>query len=137
MSQIRKTPGNPLGLPPFEGDAVTELGIVIPSAGGGFQEPLEVDTQLLDMLAPVTAGDKVYVVLELVKRSVIMKPAKEHDGWRRVDVFGVDGVAIIEAQQAIGVVQEQRRRVEIAKERALGITHLPGTNDGYNEGAAV
>lgn len=121
----RKTLENPLGLDPYEGEAVTELGIEIPGAGGGFRESLAVDMTLVDMLKGCTKGDTIYAVLQLVKKKVHMDPAKDHDGWRRVDIFDVDGVAIIEAAAAVDVISAQRERVQLLKEQAQGIQRFP------------
>ena len=132
----RKTKDNPLGLDPFEGEAVTELGLEIPSAGGGFHRPLEVDQTLLDVLAPVTAGDTVYAVLQLVKRDVKMKRAKDHDGWKRVDIFQVDGAAIVDPDFALGAIVEQRQRVQEAIDAASGQGTMV-TPGGFHERRVV
>ena len=114
---------NPLGLDPFEGQAVTELGISIPSAGSGFSEPLEVDPTLIDLLKYVKAGDTIYAVFQLAKVKVHHDPAKNHDGWKRVDVFKVEGVAILDSDMAVEAIQAQRERVQMIKESKLGIDH--------------
>lgn len=132
---IEVTEENPLGLEPFEGEAVTELGITIPSAGGGFHEALSVDMRLIDLLKHCTRGDTVFAVFELVKVKANMEPAKDHDGWRRVDVFSVNGVAVIEPDQAVGVIQEQRDRVQAIKDNANGTPQLE--NDGPSEADAA
>lgn len=130
----RKTNENPLGLEPFEGEAVTELGIEIPGAGGGFRDSLDVDMTLIDMLKGCTKGDTIYAVFQLSKKKVHMDPAKNHDGWRRVDIFDVDGVAIIEAEMAADAIQEQRERVQLLKEQAQGIQRLGTEEEPPQEG---
>lgn len=136
----RKTKDNPLGLEPFEGEAVTELGIEIPAAGGGFHKALDVDVSLLSVLAPVTKGDVVFAVLQLVKRDVKMKVATNHDGWKRVDIFTVSGAAIVDADMALTAIEEQRERVQLAIEAAEGIQRLPmdpeGNQDPDDQGGA-
>lgn len=114
----RKTRDNPLGLDPVEGEPVTELGIEIPGAAGGFRKPLDVDERLLSVLAPVTKGDVVFAVLQLVKRDFKMKSATNHDGWKRVDIFNVTGAAIVDADFALSAVEEQRERVQEAIDAA-------------------
>jgi hypothetical protein len=114
----RKTKDNPLGLEAVDGDAVTELGIEIPGAAGGFRKPLDVDTTLLDMLKDVKKGDTVFCVLQLAKSKFRYEDAKNHDGLRRVDIFKVDGVALVDADMALGSVQEQRERVQTAIDEA-------------------
>lgn len=122
--KLKKTAENPLGVEPYEGEAVTELGLEIPAAGGGFQPSLDVDVTLLDMLAGCTKGDVVYAVLELTKKQVKHREAKNHDGWRRIDIFKVNGVAIIDADMAVEAVQAQRERVVKALEAADGIQRV-------------
>jgi len=46
--------------------------------------------------------------------------AKDHDGLKRVDIFTVDGAAIVDAEMALGAVQEQRDRVQEAIDAAAG-----------------
>lgn len=114
----RKTKDNPLGLEAVDGEAVTELGIEIPGAAGGFRKPLDVDKTLLDMLAPVKRGDTIFAVLQLSKSKFRFEDAKNHDGARRVDIFKVDGVAIVDDDMALKAVEEQRQRVQTAIDEA-------------------
>lgn len=138
----RKTKDNPLGLEPFEGEAVTEIGIEIPGAGGGFRESLDVDETLIDMLKGAQKGDTVYAVFQLSKLKVHMDPAKKHDGWRRVDIYGVDGVGVLDAETALASIEAQRERVRLAIEKAEGIQRLPmesenqDPDDAKNGGAS-
>ena len=113
----RKTKDNPLGLEPYEGQVITELGIEIPSAAGGFRKPLECDESLLDVLAVVKHGDTIYAVLELCKKKVRHEPAESHDGWKRVDIFEVNGVAVIDQDLAYDQIVEQRDRVQAVLDR--------------------
>lgn len=121
LTPLPKTDDNPLGLEPQDGEAVTELGIEIPGAAGGFREPLDMDTTLLDMLAPVRKGDTIYVVMQLSKAKFRFQDAKSHDGLKRVDIFKVDGVAIVDGDSAESAIHEQRERVRRAIESAQGI----------------
>jgi hypothetical protein len=124
-----KDDANPLGLEPYEGQAITELGIEIPGAAGGFREPLAVDETLIDMLKGVQHGDTIFAVFQLVKQKIRHEPAKDHDGWRRVDIFAVDGVGIVEAGLAEEAIREQRQRVQAALDAAEGKVPL-FDNDG-------
>ena len=54
----------------------------------------------------------VYAVLQLSKLKWRFEPAKNHDGLKRVDIFKVDGAAIVDADMALGAVEEQRERVQ-------------------------
>lgn len=136
----RKTKENPLGLEPYEGQAITELGIEIPGAAGGFREPLDMDETLLDMLKSVQHGDTVFAVLQLVKKKVRHQPAKTHDGWKRVDIFEVDGVGLVDADMALTAIEEQRDRVQVAKDKAAGRLPMfnkdgsPADHSGEGEG---
>ena len=67
-----KDDANPLGLEPYEGQAITELGIEIPGAAGGFREPLAVDETLIDMLKGVQHGDTIFCCVHCA----------EHEGVR-------------------------------------------------------
>lgn len=137
---IGDDPNNPFDLPTFEGDAITELGMSIPGAGGGFREPLAMDPSLVALMAPVTKGDVIYVVLELVKANVHMDPAKGGEGWKRVDIFDVNGVAVVDGDLVSEVINDQRSRVDAAKqaiEDAKPIRQLRVDEAGDVHGAAA
>jgi hypothetical protein len=116
----RKTKDNPLGLDPVDGQSVTEIGIEIPGAAGGFREPLDVDMTLIDGLKDVHQGDTIFCVLQLTKAKWRYQPAKNHDGLKRVDIFAVGGAAIVGAEFAEEAIHEQRERTREAAENAAG-----------------
>jgi hypothetical protein len=120
----RKTKDNPLGLDPVDGQAVTELGIEIPGAAGGFREPLDVDMTLIEGLKNVHQGDTIFCVLQLTKAKWRYQPAKNHDGLKRVDIFAVDGAAVVGAEFAEEAIHEQRERTREAIEATGGIQSM-------------
>lgn len=135
---IGDDPDNPFDLPPFEGEAIVELGLTIPGVAGGFREPLAMDPSLVALMAPVTKGDIIYVVLELAKADVNMKGMDP--GWKRVDIFDVNGVAVVDADLVIGAINEQRDRVDAVKkaiEDAKPIRQLRVDEAGDVQGAAA
>lgn len=114
----RKTSENPLGLEPYEGMAVSEIGMEIPAAGGGLREPLECDMVTIDLLKKVTHGDHVFVLMELEKQKVRHQAAKTHDGWMRVDIYKPCFATVVQKGVAIDMLEETRLRVVEAQEAA-------------------
>ena len=128
----KATKDNPLGLEPFEGQAVSELAINITGHNASINNSLQADVVLIEALKNVQHGDTVYVVLELTKVGAAMGAATKHDGWKRTDRFLATGGAVIDADQAVDVIAEQRDRVEEAIAAASGQSRLPGVSGTGN-----
>jgi hypothetical protein len=125
----KETDHNPLGLEPYTGEAVTELGVRIPSAGNPLREPLALDPTLMDGLKHLRAGDTIYLVLQCVKERVAYTRAKDHDGWKRVDILKVEGAAVVDADVALPAIDAQRQRIEDIKDEMEGRMRLPLPED--------
>lgn len=130
----RRTLENPLGLDPVEGEAITEIAVKILGQNVAFNKPLSVDVVLLEQMKGQTHGDVVYAVVELTRGGFDLKRATAHDGWKRVDSYTLSGMALASDEVAIGLVHEQRQRVELAIEAAnsmgLQTEKLPLDGDG-------
>ena len=106
----------------FEGHSVRQVGIEIPSAGGGLRDALRIDPQ------EFRQGTTEYVVLECPVVKVRYEPIDPNEpggDQRRVHVFGVAGAAIVDRELVAEALAEQKRRIELAKEAAAGIGRLP------------
>ena len=135
-TRVPTGPNNPLGLEPVEGQAVSELGVKLAGTNGAFDQPLAVDAIIRNQLKGLQHGDTVYAVLQLVKGEFGYKPAKSHDGWKRVDTFDVVGVAVLLADSpAADAVDEQQQRVRQELEAKAGTQRMgePLSDKKYQE----
>lgn len=106
----------------FEGRAVRQVGIEIPSAAGGLRDSLRIDPQEFHQ------GDTVYLVLECPVVKVRFDPIDKDEpagDQRRVHIFGTAGAAIVDRELVAEALAEQKRRVEAAQEAAAGIGRIP------------
>ena len=120
---------NPLGLEPYQGCAVTEVGVVITNAGGGLHAPLEVDQMVSSDLGAVQIGDTKFFLLrcDCIKAEYETITGAE-DERKYVPKFRCTDATIVDGDWAIDAINAQWDRIRVAKlkqEEAAGITHLP------------
>lgn len=113
----------------FEGLPVLGVGIEIPNAAGGLQDPLKVDPLILH------GGDVAFATFELDTRKIRFDPQYNGDdeliGWTRVHVLKVANATFIDEELVRDQLDEMAERVaerkeadELAKERKKGIRRL-------------
>jgi hypothetical protein len=118
-----------MGFQPFGHQPVTESGIEMPGAGGGFHKSLAVDELELDH------GDRITVVVDVVTAKVRFDPVDPEEPTgelRRVHVFRVEGAAQIDRKMVAEALAEQARRVK----EAQGVDELPFA-DGDEPGPGI
>lgn len=113
----------------FDGRAVNGVTISLTNAGDGLSEGMKVEPVELHH------GQRVYVVHECVVKRVTHDPA---DGWDienpeaplvRGHVLRAGAAVIVDEDLVKGVVDEQKNRIRRAREAAVGVSGLPGTDD--------
>lgn len=112
-----------MGLTPFEGNEVVQVGVELPGAAGGLRAALRVDPREFHQ------GDKVYVVHETTCTKVRFEPIDKSDPkgpQRRVHVLAVASATTVDADLVATQLDAQRERIEAAK----GIQRLPYDDEG-------
>lgn len=97
----------------FEGKAVRQAGLEIPSAAGGLREALAIAPQEFHQ------GDTVFVVFELVTQKVRFDPINKNapdEDQRRVHVFTVKNATFVDEQIVRAQLDEQSRLAAEARE---------------------
>ncbi len=111
-------------LNPFDGVAVTGVGIEVPGAGGGLNEAMKIDP------AEFHHGDTVVVVIETTVAKVrfdeVVK-GEPDSGLRRVHVLRAEGATIIDRALVAQALDAQRAKIEAAKDRDAGVQRIRGT----------
>jgi hypothetical protein len=134
----RKTQENPLGLPPYQGCAVTDVGVTIGNAGGGLHDPLEIDEIMKEKIANIQIGDTVYFLIRADCNATGYKPVKgAEDRIRYLPGFHATDTTIIDSAWAVDAINEQRDRVTLLREQAEGTQRLPFTEDETEAAAAA
>jgi hypothetical protein len=115
----------------FEGLDVDEVGIEIPNAAGGLQDAMKFD--------PVEwhHGDEHFIVLRCEVKKVRVEPIVKDDfngPQRRVHVMHVDQAAPIEGKAVQKQLAAYQERIQKAKEKAEGVTRIPGIDGESEEG---
>ena len=108
-------------LSPFCGQSVRQVGIEMPGAAGGLRDPMKIDPQEFDL------GDEGHLLLHWRVGKVRFEPIDKDDpagDLRRVHVFDVDEAAIVDGEEYVRVLAEQRARVALAKEKERGERRL-------------
>lgn len=125
MTENQKSDMNPLGLEPFQGCAVTGVGVTVSNAGGGLHDPLEIDPEMIESVAKISIGDSVYLLVRADCNGVSYKPVKgNEDQVRYVPSFHATDTTFVEDEWAVKVINEQRDRIERLREQAQGKQRL-------------
>jgi len=119
------SPAPEFQLPAFENQLVVGAGIEIPGAAGGLRDAMEIEPRVLHQ------GDRIYVLLECEVAKTRHDPIdkKTFDGpLRRVSVLHTRAGTIMDPEVAKPAVDAQKDRIQKAKEEALGVQRIPGTD---------
>jgi hypothetical protein len=121
MAKAKKSDMNPLGLEPFQGCAVTAVGVTVSNAGGGLHDPLEVDPELIESIANIQIGDSVYLLIRADCNGVSYKPVKgDEDKIRYVPSFHATDTTIIDDEWAVEKINAQRDKIQRLRDEAEG-----------------
>lgn len=125
-------------LTPFESRDVTGCAVEVRKVGGGLSPAVA--------FAPVELhyGQKVYVLFEAEVGSVRFDPIMAKDGGdtgasKRVHILAVTsgGATFVDPQVGRPLILEQRERIELLREEALGVQRLElGEQSGDGESGA-
>lgn len=116
-------------LPDFEGLQVVASGVEIPGAAGGLRDPMKIDPQAFHQ------GEVVYVALKCNVQKVRHEPiVKDEPGGvqRRVHVFKVDTATIVAGDLVAAALDEQQKRIIVAREQAGG-GQIPGQQEAWGD----
>lgn len=106
-------------IPDFEGTPVVSTGFTMPTASGGLNKALVVDSLVLHKEEIVTIAFQVKV------RDINHRAVKDTPGWQRVHVLDVLNAAIVPDEAVADLLEQQRIRVE----EAAGIVALDFNGD--------
>lgn len=135
MSSRKKSSENPLGLDPVQGCAVTAVGMEITNAGGGFQDPLEIDESVIETIAKVQIGDTIYGLMRLDCVKFRYQPRKGYeDQLQYVPIFRCTDATPVEPGLGAQMINEQRDIIMRLREQAEGTQRLPFDGDGGENG---
>lgn len=124
MTDLASALANGEGLPDYAGRKVVRTTVSIRNAGDGLSEGLGIDPQVLPL------GEEVYVVLKCTVH------AHDHDrildkgtdtGLLVLDqVLKASAGTLIDADLVREAIAEQEEKIKVAREKAKGISRLPG-----------
>lgn len=135
---MEKSEENPLGLEPVQGCAVTKVGMEITNAGGGFQDPLDVDDAVIDAIAKVQIGDTIYGLMRLDCIKFRYQPVKSHeDQLMYVPIFRCTDATPVDNSLGATMINEQRDIIARRREEALGTQRLPFEEESEGGGLSL
>jgi len=105
-------------LNPFDGVAVTGVGIEVPGAAGGINEAMKID--------PAEFHHGVETTVAKVRFDEVVK-GEPDSGLRRVHVLRAEGATIIDRALVAQALDAQRAKIEAAKDRDAGVQRIRGT----------
>jgi hypothetical protein len=121
VAKLKKSDMNPLGLEPYQGCAVTAVGIKISNAGGGLHDPLEVDEDMIEQVAHIMIGDSVYFLIRADCNGVAYVPVKGAEDRRRyIPSFHATDTTLVDDEWAIQKINEQRDKIQRLRDEAEG-----------------
>lgn len=117
------------GLGEFEGRPVLSAAVELPSLAGGLREAAEVQGGTL-----IHRGDTVYILIKATGAKTRFDPVKNTDGFQRVDIPVVEGLAFVSGKAFEAAIDRQNKAIEKnrlakqkEKEAAQGVQRVPGT----------
>jgi hypothetical protein len=104
-----------MALSAVNGMQIVSSGFTMPGASGGLNKALTVNDMELDPHETITLAVNARV------KQLNFPPVKDTDGYQRVHVLEVLGVAVVDEETVAGAIQAQALKVE----QAAGVTRLP------------
>lgn len=113
----------------FEGRPVLSAAIELPSLAGGLREAAEVSGG-----RAIHHGEEGYLLVKFRGNKTRFDPVKNTEGFQRVDIPLVEGVAFVEGKTYERAIERQaaeleklRLRQQKEAEAAKGVQRVPGT----------
>lgn len=122
MTDLASALADTSALNAFEGKDVRRAGIEIPNAAGGLRDAMKIEPREFHQ------GDEVYIVLKCIVQKVRFDPIDREDpagDQERVHVFNAETATFVDEALVGDVLDQQRDRIQRAKEQAKGLAHLP------------
>lgn len=131
MTDLATALAAPGKLEPFDGRDVLRSTIKITNAGDGLSEALKIDPQEFHH------GQRLFVVLEVECTKVEYAPIKDTEALSRGHSLRASTAAIVDEVLVKQVIDEQRDRIQAARDAAAGVERIPFdgeiTGDGSGE----
>lgn len=115
----------------YRGRDVIRTKIAVRNAGDGLSEGMKIDPAELEQ------GSKVYVVLECEVGAHTHKPIEDTDALELVQVLKAGAATLIDGEVVREAIEHQKQKIEVAKERAAGMSSLAEGHDEEDDEVAV
>lgn len=113
----------------FEGRPVLSAAVELPSLAGGLREAAEVAGG-----RAIHHGEEGYLLIKYRGNKTRFDPVKNTEGFQRVDIPQVEGVAFVEGktyekaiERQAAELEKKRLREQKEAEAAKGVQRVPGT----------
>lgn len=103
----------------FEGSEILRVGIEIPGAAGGLRDALDIEPVVMHK------DQEILVLIRGTVGKVRFDPVKDTQGVARVHVLNVSDATIVDGDVFESALDDQREKIERAREAAQGVQRLP------------